>query len=149
MAGNKRTTPTKRTRAKPKMRRKRVSMAQQQELSKAAWESQAEKKLTRKEMFKKRKRQIEVISRRTQPQWKMTITAQRLKKQEGIGGMVSSSWIASLEWKGSWVLMIFLNGYWYNVYIPFRTYEAWYYAHSKGTFFNYMIKGKYKVVRSA
>lgn len=135
--------------AKTKTRRKRVSIAQQQELSKAAWEGLAAKKPTRKETFRKRKREIEIISRRTQPQWKMTVSVARLKKKEGMGGIVSSSWIASLEWKGNWVLMTLINGYWYNVYIPFRIYEAWYYAHSKGTFFNYNIKGKFKVVRSA
>lgn len=109
-----------------------------------------EKRPTHAEMFRKKKREIEIISRRTQPQWKRKVVVERLKKKEGAGGIVSSSWIWSLEWTGrGWVIMTLLNGYTYNVYIPFKIWEGWYYAHSKGTYFNYIIKSKYKVVRSA
>lgn len=109
-----------------------------------------ERRVAREEVFRKRKREIEIISRKTQPQWKMKVSVARLKKKEGAGGIVSSSWIWSLEWTGKgWVIMTLLNGYTYNVYIPFKRWEGWYYAHSKGTYFNEIIKGKYKVVRSA
>ena len=77
------------------------------------------------------------------------VTVPRLEKKEGTGGMVASSWIASIQWMGNWAYMVLLNGYSYNVYIPFRMFEEWYYAHSKGTYFNYAIKDKYKVVRAA
>lgn len=95
---------------------------------------------------KAKTRRIEIVSRRGQPQ--ITAVVQQLKEQI-MGGVVSSSWIAGLYWKGKWVLMELINGYSYNVYIPFRVFEEWYYAHSKGTFFNGNIKDKFKVVRSA
>ena len=91
-------------------------------------------------------RRIEIVSRRGQPQ--IIATVQQLKEQI-MGGVVSSSWISALYWKGKWVLMELINGYSYNVYIPWKMFEEWYYAHSKGTFFNSMIKDKFKVVRSA
>ena len=91
-------------------------------------------------------RRIEIVSRRGQPQ--IIATVQQLKEQI-MGGVVSSSWISALYWKGKWVLMELINGYSYNVYIPWKMFEEWYYAHSKGTFFNGNIKDKFKVVRSA
>jgi len=39
--------------------------------------------------------------------------------------------------------MVLKNGYIYHFKIPFRIWEGWYYAHSKGTYFNYVIKDKY------
>lgn len=115
---------------------------------------------------KRRMREVAIITRKEQP-FPMTgkitriesstgkslyarvATVPKLEIAAGVGGMISSSWISSLEWQGKWVLMTLLNGYSYNVYINKRLFEQWFYAHSKGTFFNYMIKGKFKVVRAA
>ena len=97
-------------------------------------------------------REVEIISRKAQGRkWKMTATVPRLEKKVSAGGAVASMWIAEIYWvaERGWAHMVLLNGYGYNVYIPFSVFEAWYYATSKGTFFNYMIKDKYRVVRTA
>jgi hypothetical protein len=107
----------------------------------------------RNQIYKKRalsrkpkKRTIQIVSRRGQPQVETEVL--RLKRQD-IGGSVSSSWISALAWdnKNDKALMYLLNGYFYDVFITFKVFEEWYYAHSKGTFFNENIKDKYKVVR--
>ena len=71
-----------------------------------------------------------------------------LKKRE-MGGPVSSSWIAMIEWNpNGYAYFETLQGFRYNVFIPFDMFEEWFYAHSKGTYFNYMIKDKFKVERA-
>ena len=99
--------------------------------------------LSRKAKTKK----IAIVSRRGQPQ--VVSEVKRLVKQD-IEGPVSSSWIANLAWDDNRniALMLLINGYFYDVYIPFKIFEEWYYAHSKGTYFNGNIKGKYNVVRT-
>ena len=115
------------------------------------------RKNRRQEIYQKRlisrkykTRKVDVISRRSQPGWKREQEVRKLKPKilSQIGGNVSSSWIAVIEWRNTHAFMKTLDGYDYNVFIPFKVMEAWYYAHSKGTFFNYMIKDKYKVVRA-
>lgn len=96
---------------------------------------------------KPKTRRIDIVSRRGQPQ--ITAVVKQIKKREGLGGPVSSSWISEIWWYDKWASMVLLNGYSYNVYIPFEIFEEWYYAHSKGTYFNGNIKDKYKVVRAA
>lgn len=44
-------------------------------------------------------------------------------------------------------MMVTLAGYGYEIYIPFDVWEEWYYAMSKGTFFNVKIKDKYPIAR--
>ncbi len=97
---------------------------------------------------KAKTRKVAIVSRKGQPQ--VTVTVPRIKEGD-IGGRVSSSWISNLQWdsSGKRALMLLLNGYFYDVFIPFTIYEEWFYAHSKGTFFNGNIKGKFKVVRTA
>jgi len=102
--------------------------------------------------FRKKQKQqkIEVISRRSQgARWKQTIKAPKLDAGVSFGGNVASSWIAEINWyeSGQNAYMRLLNDYEYFVFIPFSVMQAWYYSTSKGTFFNYMIKDKYKVVR--
>lgn len=94
---------------------------------------------------KPKTRKIEIVSRRGQPRVRAEV--KRIKKAE-IGGYVSSSWIAIIEWRDDHAYMMTLDDYEYNIYIPFDVFEAWYYAHSKGTFFNSTIKDKYPVVRA-
>ena len=107
----------------------------------------------RQEVYKKRflsrkakTRKIKIVSRKGQPQ--VIAKVQRLTKQD-IEGPVSSSWISDLAWdkKRKLALMRLLNGYFYEVHIPFRVFEEWFHAHSKGTFFNGNIKKIYTVVR--
>ena len=107
-----------------------------------AWDYNVEK-MSETE-FMKQTRRIDIVSRRGQPQ--VSADVRRLKEQ-AMGGPVSSSWIAALYWKGSWAVMELINGYSYNIVIPFEIFEQWYYAHSKGTFFNGNVKDKYKIVR--
>lgn len=107
----------------------------------------------RQEVYRKRllsrrykTREIKIVSRKGQPQ--ITAEVRKLKPQAGIGGPVSSSWIAALFWPGQWARMELIKGGAYHVYCPFEVFERWYYAHSKGTFFNYEIKDKYQVVQA-
>lgn len=87
------------------------------------------------------KRKIEIISRKGQP--KATQMIEDIK-----GGPVASSWISRITWDdGNFAVMSLLNGWVYAVYIPMRIYQEWYWAHSKGTFFNVKIKKQYKVKR--
>jgi hypothetical protein len=96
--------------------------------------------------FKKRRtRRIDIISRKGQPQ--VTARVKRLRKDfEPASGRVSSSWIAALQWdpKRGIVLMALKDGKMYDVPIPFKLFEEWYWAHSKGTFFNMKIRSRYK-----
>lgn len=91
---------------------------------------------------------IKVVSRRGQPQ--VTITVPKMVETLDTGGQISSSWISTIEWYAAprMAYMTLLNGYEYEVYIPFPIFRRWYWAHSKGTFFNYMIKGKFRVIRT-
>lgn len=97
-------------------------------------------------------KEFDIMARKAQgPKWRMRITAPQLDVKVEQGGPVASSWIGEIYWVASrkWAHMILMNGYRYNVYIPFGVFEQWYYSPSKGTFFNYAIKDKYTVVRSA
>lgn len=95
---------------------------------------------------KAKTRKITIVSRVGQPQ--VTVEVPQLK-QGDVGGRVASSWISALAWDQNrgFALMNLINGYLYDVFIPFKIFEEWFYAHSKGTYFNGNIKGKFKVVR--
>ena len=108
----------------------------------------------RAEIYKKRllsrkakTRRVEVVSRRGQP--KVSFEFKRLIKQD-ITTPVASSWISNLAWDNTRkiALMLLINGYFYDVFMPFKLFEEWLIAHSKGTFFNQKVKGKYDVVRT-
>lgn len=101
---------------------------------------------------KAKTRRIAIVSRRGQPQ--VVAAVPRLVRQD-IEGPVASTWIANLAWdnKRNVALMLLINGYFYDVFIPFKLFEEWFHAHSKGTFFNQKIKKTkdrtgYKVVRT-
>lgn len=101
---------------------------------------------------KAKTRKIEIVSRRGQPQ--VFAEVQRLVRQD-IAGPVASTWIANLAWddKRNVALMLLINGYFYDVFIPFKLFEEWFHAGSKGTFFNRKIRKTknrtgYKVVRT-
>ena len=116
---------------------------------------------------KAKKQDMMIITRRDQPQYLRGKTEsyrtkqgevvfyqvtemEALKKQDIPLTSVSSSWIAALAYnKGLKEGIMHLgNGYVYAIEdLPFKVFEQWYNAHSKGTFFNHMIKDKYKVVR--
>ena len=92
-------------------------------------------------------RTLKSISRKGQPS--PVITVPRIEKAISPGGGVASSWISALQWDNDKkdALMYLINGYLYSFKIPFKIFEQWFYATSKGTFFNYMIKGRYKYKR--
>ena len=96
---------------------------------------------------KVKRHKVTVVTRKEQPIQDLEIEVPALKEKQIIGGRVASSWIATINWIKIFAKMTLLNGYEYYVYIPFDVFEGWYYAHSKGTFFNGNIKGKYKVLR--
>lgn len=94
-------------------------------------------------------KKIEVITRRTEAVWKREEEVARLEPKVSVEGAVSSSWIASIGWdaRAKVALMLTLAGYFYQFKVPFKIFEAWYYAHSKGTYFNYAVKDKYPYKR--
>lgn len=96
---------------------------------------------------KAKTRRIAIVSRVGQPQ--VVAEVPRLVRQD-IEGPVSSSWISNLAWDNTRkiALMLLINGYFYDVFIPFNVFEEWFAAHSKGTFFNQRIRKKYDVVRT-
>lgn len=106
-------------------------------------------KLTR---FRKRVKthRVEIVSRKAQPKWKITAIVPKMEKVDIPMLPVSSSWIQSLSYhrKGRFAVMSLLNGYEYQIFgMSWEKFESWYYAHSKGTFFNYRVKDKYRIVR--
>jgi len=93
-------------------------------------------------------RKIAVVSRKGQPQ--VTIEAPAMKKQELEMAAVASSWISHLSYdKGlGYATMVLIDGHIYKILkLPFKVFEEWYYAHSKGTFFNKNIRDKYTIQR--
>lgn len=105
------------------------------------------KLLTRKIKTK----EIAIVTRKEQPVPAKFIYAEAkaLSSKYVQGGMVSSSWISEVEWlpKKKAAFMSTINGWEYLFYIPFTIFEQWYYAHSKGTYFNYYVKDKYRYTR--
>lgn len=146
--------PMKATRKRMKRPKKMVSMAQQQKRGYGRYieeegeyvslAEQQQRGWGRYEQALGETREIDIVSRKGQPQIRTEIP---VYTEQAMGGPVSSSWIAALYWKG-FAVMELLNDYNYKVYIPWRMFIEWYYAHSKGTFFNSNIKDKFKVVRS-
>ena len=68
-----------------------------------------------------KKKEIEIISRRTQPRWKTVQTVEALEKKISFEGQVSSSWIAALAWDADRkeALMYLKDGKLYIAKIPF------------------------------
>jgi len=93
-----------------------------------------------------KKEKMTMVARRGQPQ---AVSRVPVLREAEIGGRVSSSWIAEIQWDTARnrALMILLNGYVYDVLIPFKIFRQWYWAVSKGTYFNYNIKDKFVVKR--
>lgn len=96
-------------------------------------------------------KEIAIITRKEQPQHTkfIYVEAKALSPKYIQGGMVSSSWIEEVQWipEQKAAYMSTQTGYEYYFYIPFAIFEQWYYAHSKGTYFNYYIKDKYRYRR--
>ena len=72
-----------------------------------------------------------------------------MKRQQMELAAVSSSWIADLAYdKGlKYATMVLKDGHIYTIKMDFKTFEEWYYSHSKGTFFNQKIRDKYTIRR--
>lgn len=114
---------------------------------------------------RKKKMEIAIVTRRDQPTILkgktvsvsmgdvpyflkvMEVTA--LARQDIPLQRVSSSWIKELGYhkKERFAVMTTLQGYGYYVKMPWKIFMQWYFAHSKGTFFNYFVKKKYKITR--
>ena len=88
---------------------------------------------------KPKTRKIKIVAREGQPEPIANI--RRLRRQD-VGGAVASSWISALAWdnKRRIALMALIDGKLYDVPIPFKMFEAWNAALSKGTFFNRIIR---------
>ena len=99
-----------------------------------------------------KKREIQIVTRKEQP---MPLQLRRMKVEalarQGIPlQRVSSSWIKEIGYHAREKLgvMTTLTGYGYLISgMSMRVFTEWYYAHSKGTFFNLNVKGKYKITR--
>lgn len=91
-------------------------------------------------------REIEIVSRRGQPQVRIII--ERLEKTNYIAISISSSWLATYSYYYKERIGVFttLTGRQYKILaFDFETWEEWYYSHSKGTFFNQRIRDKYTI----
>ena len=114
-----------------------------------ALKRQARAKAKKKAPLRLQMKAMEIISRRTQPKWRINILQPELDKEITVGGRVASSWIKALAWddsKGA-VLMYLLSGRLYEYILPFYIFEGWFYAHSKGTYFHYKNIRQYKCTR--
>ena len=92
--------------------------------------------------------EIDIISREGQPE--VTYPVKVLKNQDVPERPVSSSWVGSLAFdkEESVATMKTHSGNNYDIKMPMSVFAGWYYAHSKGTYFNKNIRGKYPVRRS-
>lgn len=96
---------------------------------------------------KVKRRKIAIVSRKGQPQITTIIPA--FKKQSFELQSVSSSWISDIGYikEQNIATMVLIDGKIYHFQIPFKLFEQWFHAHSKGTFFNSMIKDKFPYSR--
>lgn len=106
---------------------------------------------------KTKQREITIVTRKEQPMpvQLQTMKVSALARQDIPLQRVSSSWIKEIGYhaKDHVGVMTTLpkpnypsRGYLIHN-LPMRVMEGFYYAHSKGTFYNYFIKGKYNVTR--
>ena len=88
---------------------------------------------------------IEVISRRTDPAFRIDVKLPKLDRSIPSSGNVSSSWIAYLEWNpfNKTVTMGLLDGWNYVYNMTFEEYTGWYYANSKGTYWWVKLRSRY------
>lgn len=93
----------------------------------------------------------EIIQRAAQPKGAvMMARVPDIKPTDFPMRPVSSSWIAELGYylSSKTAMMVTLRGYGYEIYgISFDMFVNWFYAMSKGTFFNYRIRDKYTIAR--
>ena len=96
-----------------------------------------------------KKEEVIIVSRRTQPAFLTKMKVEALARQDIPLQRVSSTWVREIGYhkKEKFAVMVTKKGYGYYIYCSFKVFNAWYHAHSKGTFFNYSVKGKYKIVR--
>lgn len=100
---------------------------------------------------RKKKVTIRIITRKEQPMpvhlQTMQVTA--LARQDVPLQRVSSSWIRELGYhrKEKFAVMTTKQGYGYYIRCPWKVFMEWFFAHSKGTYFNRLVKGKYKITR--
>lgn len=99
-----------------------------------------------------KKRVIQIITRKEQP---MPVRMKRMKvealaRQDIPLQRVSSTWIRELGYHAhdKIAVMVTRQGYGYLIHdFSQRAMTEWYYAMSKGTFFNISVKGKYTIER--
>ena len=93
-----------------------------------------------------RPREIAIVSRRGQPQ--VRITVEPLERKNYIAISISSSWLATYSYFHKEKLGLFttITGRQYKILdLDFETWEEWWYSHSKGTFYNKRIRNKYTI----
>lgn len=87
-------------------------------------------------------RDVDVVSRKGQPQVQARV--KRLKNEDIPLTPVASSWIEAIGWMdGEAVMKVKGRPTPYTMQMPFKVFEEWYYALSKGSYFNTHIRGNY------
>ena len=89
---------------------------------------------------------IDIVSREGQPQVRYRVPM--LKQQNIPSRPVSSSWIADLGYEDGVAEMGTQSGRDYDIELPIEVFNEWFHAHSKGTFYNRVIKGRFPTVRA-
>ena len=95
---------------------------------------------------KPRRRTITIVSRVGQPQ--ITTKIEPLERKSYPPTSVSSTWLSTIGYFFNAKIGTFTTktGRQYKIIdFDFETFEEWYYAHSKGTFFNQRIRDKYTI----
>ena len=91
-------------------------------------------------------RQITSVSRKGQPRPKITVG--KLEKRDYLG-RVSSSWLSTIGYifsKQRGLFNTLKSPKLYQIFeMPFELFEEWYYASSKGTFWNEKIRDQYTI----
>lgn len=104
------------------------------------------KRPAKKTPLKARARQIQIVSRKGQP--RPFYAVEPLERKSYLRS-VSSSWLSTIGYLYGENVGTFTTqtGRHYKILnFPFEAFEKWYYAHSKGTYFNEFIRDQYKIV---
>jgi len=91
-------------------------------------------------------REILIVSRKGQPQRFATVDA--LERRDYPPQSISSSWLSTIGYFFKDRIGVFTTktGRQYKILnFDFESFEEWYYAHSKGTYFNEFIKEQYTI----
>jgi len=150
------TKPTSKTVGRKRKRGRKSEAAKKQAVREAERATTVYRKRERIEskkiaQFHKRQqtREIEIVSRRSQGTKALIVARMpKIERKDYPVKPVSSTWIDQLgyDYSGKYAIMV-TDGKIYHCYMDFLLFEDWYYAHSKGTFFNIKLKDKIRIMR--